>query len=332
MSLGIRRSLAFAAVLAAGGAGAAAQLGSASARSAAPDPSSGARGARSARAAPLSMPEPATPSASATPAAPDPPAPEAPALPPGLTARAVDTPDLTQTDAALGLPGNGNSYCGPVAVSNSLMWLAANGYPLLAPDGETPREQQVELVRLISSQKYMATGPRSGTGPMGLMHGLDRYVRRAGYVVTRLEYEGWRQHPYEFTRHEPHPNLEWIASGLGPRGAAFVHVGWYAPSPHAEAYRRKGGHWLSVVAAGKDEAGSDAPDVLVLHDPAPYQDGGPKSVFARARRIEGGWMLDGKAAFPAKGYYELTGGMALKEAGEVAIIDGAVVLELAPPS
>ncbi len=71
--------------------------------------------------------------------------------------------------------------------------------------------------------------------------------------------------------------------------------------------------------------------MLVLHDPAPYEDGGPLNVFARARRVESGWMLDGSSAFPAKGYFELGGGMYVKREGEVAIVDGAIVLELAPP-
>lgn len=273
------------------------------------------------------------PSASRAPAPAAPPRQTNPAPPrAALGDRAEDTPDITQTDPALALPGGGNSFCGPVAISNSLMYLAAHGYPALAPAGATVKERQVALVRLLGSPRYMGTGPRSGTGAMGVMHGLAKYVRHAGYEIARLEYEGWRQHPYEFTRHEPHPDLAWIGGAIAPRSAAWINVGWYKKSRYADAYRRNGGHWLAVVAAGTNDRGERDPGVLVLHDSAPYEDGGPLDVFARAARIDGGWMLDGSSAFPAKGYYVLGGGMYVKREGEVAIIDGAIVLELRPTS
>jgi hypothetical protein len=44
-----------------------------------------------------------------------------------------DTPDLMQSLPAAALPEGGIAHCGPVAVSNSLVWLARHGYPQLAP-------------------------------------------------------------------------------------------------------------------------------------------------------------------------------------------------------
>ena len=45
----------------------------------------------------------------------------------------LDTPDLMQTDPDGRLPDGGKKYCAPVAVSNSFMWLAENGFENLAP-------------------------------------------------------------------------------------------------------------------------------------------------------------------------------------------------------
>jgi hypothetical protein len=248
-----------------------------------------------------------------------------------LRQRAFDTPDLTQTDPELGVPGGGNSYCGPVAISNSVMWLSSHGYPKLAPPGPTPHEQQLELVRRLGSHHYMATSPYSGTGAFGILPGLARWAKDAGYQVKRLEYEGWRGHALAYDVGVRKPDLHWIASALHPGGAAWINVGWYKPGPGGHAYHRHGGHWLTVVDAGHDERGAPDPSVLVLHDPAPYAGTKFENTYVRVEPIDHGWMLDGKNAFPAKGYAKVGGGMHIKREGDVAIIDGAIVLELAPP-
>lgn len=248
-----------------------------------------------------------------------------------LPQRAFDTPDLTQTDPDLHVPGGGNSYCGPVAISNSVMWLAAHGYPKLAPAGATPHEQQLQLVRELGSRHYMATSPYSGTGAFGILPGLERYVKDKGYRVKRLQYEGWRGHALAYDVGVRKPDLRWIAAGLRPGGAAWINVGWYKPGPGGQAYHRHGGHWLTVVDAGHDEHGAPDPSVLVLHDPAPYAGTKFENTYVRAEPLDHGWLIDGKNALPAKGYYKIGGGMHIKRAGDDAILDGAIVLELAPP-
>ncbi len=269
-------------------------------------------------------PAPALPHAKAAPA---------PAKPkPVLRQRAFDTPDLTQTDPALGVPGGGNSYCGPVAISNGVMWLAAHGYPKLAPAGPTRHDQQLELVRELGSKHFMATSPYSGTGAFGILPGLEHYVQDKGYTVQRLQYEGWRGHALAYDVGVPKPDPAWIAAALHPGGAAWINVGWYKPEPGGRAYHRHGGHWLTVVDAGHDEHGAPDPSVLVLHDPAPYAGNKFENTYVRVEPIDHGWMLDGKNGFPAKGYYKVGGGMHIKRDGDVAILDGAVVLELAPAS
>lgn len=42
----------------------------------------------------------------------------------GTTNFADPIPDFTQTDIKGNLSGNGEQFCAPVAVSNSIMWLA----------------------------------------------------------------------------------------------------------------------------------------------------------------------------------------------------------------
>lgn len=256
-------------------------------------------------------------------------------------------PDLTQTDPALGVAGGGNSHCGPVAVSNGLVWLSQHGYPDLLPQpADDPRtkisarndspervhERQLELVREISAAPFMGTSRWSGTGPVGVLRGLHRFVKRHGYRYARLEYQGWRGHQKAFSTGVRKPQLPWIADALRQGGVAFIHVGWYKPVPRSKVLQRTGGHWLTVIGAGVDAHFRAAPNTLVLHDPAPYAGDQPERVFATARELTEGWLLarGSRQAFSAKGYYSLEGGMHIKNEGDLAILDGVVVMVMDP--
>ncbi|MEZ4369520.1 MAG: hypothetical protein R3B07_01790 [Polyangiaceae bacterium] len=259
-----------------------------------------------------------------------------------------ELPDLTQTDPALGVAGGGNSHCGPVAVSNGLVWLSQHGYPDLLPAAsEAPHaaddsagndlpeqlhERQLELVREISAAPFMGTSRWSGTGPVGVLRGLHRFVKRHGYRYKRLEYQGWRGHQKAFSTGVRKPQLPWIAEAIAEGGVAFIHVGWYSPVPRSKVLQRTGGHWLTVIAAGVDEHFRTAPNTLVLHDPAPYAGDKPERAFATARELTEGWLLarGSRQAFSAKGYYSLEGGMHIKKDGDLAILDGVVVMVMDP--
>lgn len=233
--------------------------------------------------------------------------PPAPAPPPFS-----DLPDLTQSDPRLALPGGGASYCAPVAASNGLVQLAPRCPGLVLPGG------QIELVRRLASARYFGTSSESGTGPTGVLVGLHRYLTHQGCAYRRLEYQGWRAHPARFGTGVRAPSLAWIAEAIAAGGTALLHVGWYAKSRYADAYGRRGGHWLTVAAATADG--------FVLHDPAPYAGPDFANEDVHAERLESGWLVDGKAALPAQGYYRLTGGMHTKRPDDVAILDGVVVL------
>lgn len=235
-------------------------------------------------------------------------------------------PDLTQSDPELALPRGGAAYCAPVSVSNSLMWLAAQGYGQLAPAGETPKSQQASLVRALASTKYMGTSPVDGTGPSGVLRGLSRWVEEAGYRAARLEYQGWRDHPVRFHTAVTRPSLGWLGEALNAGGVAWLHVGWYHTSRFQPGRRRRGGHWLTVV--GVQERGEAGNTTLTVRDPAPYAGDTPTLEQVTLRELDRGMLVDGAVALPAKGYYELVSGLQLKRPDDVPIIDGAVILVL----
>jgi len=250
------------------------------------------------------------------------------ALPAASLARLRQTPDLTQTDPALALPGGGESHCAPVAVSNALMWLVSQGFDRLAPAGDSPAERQIALTRLLSTHRFLGTNEQNGTGARSLLRGLHRYLEQTGHAYKRLRYQGWRAHSPRFATGVKTPEMSFIHEGLRDRSITLVNVGWYKPSKDLRFFARNGGHWMTVVGAGFDERGAPAPDVIVLHDPAPYAGSEFAAEFARLEPLDGGWLSELKTALPARGFYRLRGGMHVKREGEMAVLDGVVALEL----
>jgi hypothetical protein len=240
----------------------------------------------------------------------------------------LSLPDLVQTDPELGLVGGGNAFCGPVAVSDWLVHLGQNGFPKLLPTGGTLRAQQLELVRLLASPRYMGTSPLGGTGPSHLMVGVERFIKHAGYSIQRLEYQGWRGHPARYATGQRWPDLAWIQRAIAQGGAAWIHAGWYANSRYDRILRRHGGHWLAVVDVGSGGTHNPDREQLMVRDPAPYAGIEPSYEAISAERLEGGWLIDQGVAVPARGYYRLGGGMHIKREGELAVLDGAVALVL----
>ncbi len=235
-------------------------------------------------------------------------------------------PDLTQTDPELGVPGGGESHCGPVAASNALFWLGQRQLPKLLPEGATDKARQIELVRAISRKAYKSTSAYGGTGSSGVLKGIDLYLRAHGYRPLRLEYQGWRAHQLRYSTGVRTPEVSFLAQGLADGGVAVINIGWYRPGMKPGVYRRKGGHWLTVVGAGVGTDGRDDPNALVLHDPAPWSGTEPKAHRVQAEPLGEGWLFGEEGPFPAEGFRVLRGDLEVKRPGEVAIIDGAVVL------
>lgn len=240
-------------------------------------------------------------------------------------------PDLTQSDPRLELPDEGASYCGPVAVSNGLAWLAGRGYPRLLPAAASEEGGQLALVQALSSRRYMGTSPIGGTGSLSLLRGLERWIGDAGYVIDELEYSGWRAHDARHASGLRTLDLSRLAASLEAGGIAWLHVGWYlAPTRWELAHQRRGGHWVSLVrvTVGDDPDGAAE---LWLNDPAPYAGDEPRTERVRTHRLLEGWLLADGDRLSATQALVLGDGMRLKRPEDVAIVDGAVSLRLAPP-
>jgi len=217
-----------------------------------------------------------------------------------------EIPDFTQSRITGWQYGHGSELCAPVAVSNSLLWLA------------NMRSGQAELAKLLASSRYMNTDVWRGTRTTDILTGVDTIAMDLFGGYTGLEYQGWKKHPVQYSTGVEVPDIHWIRAGVEKDTAVWLNVGWYRYDRRKNSYNRVGGHWVTL-------AGYDA-NILIIHDPAPRAGHGFANEHVHTSPIEDGTMSDRATGFyrPARGYLLLGEGMHIKSIADVAIVDGAI--------
>jgi len=234
--------------------------------------------------------------------------------------KVAGTPDFLQTDSEAGFAKAGSQFCAPTAVSNSLMWLAANGYDDLRPEGSA-KAAQIRMIKTLSGRAYMNTSPQIGTDVAQLLHGVASYIDESGYSIASLTYDGWRPAPEENANGE-YPDLDAIRETIaGDSGAVWLNVGWYVYDEDSGDYERRGGHWVTVVGFAGDD--------LLIHDPAPSAGAKKWTQRIELTELAEGNLTGNQRGLPrtAEGYYEVGGEMRVGN-GYTCIVDGAVMLTL----
>jgi len=219
-----------------------------------------------------------------------------------------EVPDLYQMLTAAGFKDGGRNFCGPVAISNSLVWL----------EGNKSRQYQIDLVKKLASPEYMNTNPRSGTILWNLISGVDKYAKERWKKYKRLEYRGWSSVPEKFRLSAEQPTQSWMQLGLHKKGATWINIGWY--KREAQNYERTGGHWVTLVGYEKGR--------LEIHDPGSAFQSAPQNQFIETNFLSGGLLIDGKYRAPATNHFAVSKGMAIPATADLGIIDGAIVFEL----
>lgn len=238
-------------------------------------------------------------------------------------------PDYYQADRTYGtLPNKGYSHCGPTAAANALVWLDTHGFPKLLDAAEPGPKEQFALIERLDDADYMRTHTAKGTGPAGIMRGLEKYCTERGYTPA-IEYAGWRT---SHRRVAERATLPWLCSGVMGRSNLIVNVGWYRAEPDGKTLTRTGGHWLTAV--GYERQGDAV--ALIFHDPAKRTQKGKrdsirrcpvrallKPVAADAKLLK----KEGGSPLPPAGLYAVHG-LRLKKGVALALLDGAIAFTL----
>jgi hypothetical protein len=263
------------------------------------------------------------------------------------TAKIAATPDFCQTDKAGKFDRGGSVFCGPVAVSNSLVWLSQNGFPKLLPPAEVAQDStngngsvngddklaankaaQIELIRTLGSAGFMETEGRDGTSATRLMRGLHKYVVEHGYQIDHLEYRGWSNVNKKLKPSDEKPSLDWMKQYISqPGGAAWINIGWFQYDDAMKTYQRSGGHWITLVGYGITAEGQADDSVLIVHDPAPRSGPGLVTQHMRVAEIAEGKLVHNanKLTAAAAGRHQVKDGFVIKKNNDAAVLDGVVV-------
>ena len=228
----------------------------------------------------------------------------------GETSFINEIPDFTQTNVVGENSGNGQQYCAPTAVSNSIVWLSDN------------ESSQLETIKKLASKQYMNTSLKDGTGTSGVLRGVDKISKELFGGYQELEYEGWRSHPKMYSNGVRVPDIKRMKSYLSSASTAWINVGWYKYSKKNNEYQRIGGHWVTLVGYNRNQ--------LILHDPAPRAGKKFSNEYVNYSEIKNGTLVGKKIGLPtsAQGYFKLGQGMHIKSNADFAIIDGVVYFKL----
>ena len=219
-----------------------------------------------------------------------------------------EIPDLLQTLNSAGFAGDGQQFCAPVSVSNSLVWLEDN----------KDEQYQINLVHKLSSPAYMNTNTKNGTSAYEVADGVHKYATERWGRYKTLQYSGWRKVRSQFRSQQQQPTVAWMTSGVHRKGAVWLNIGWY--NQNGLDYQRAGGHWVTLVGYEQGR--------LVIHDPAPRAGKEFSNQFLSLEPLAGGKLIHSKYATSAQGYFAIADGMHISSKGTLAIIDGAVKFEL----
>ena len=213
---------------------------------------------------------------------------------PSFVAKAAATPDYSQRSAAFGGFVDGPNFCGPTAVSNSLMYLRDHGFPTLVDRSGDARRDQHDLIALLASPSYFDTsGTFNGTPPGDLLPGLARYLADRGVGYGALTYSGWLPEafavPPEYDSGISVVGLDQIKLGIEGSAVSWLMlaIGHYEAATDEHVITN--GHYVTVVGHGSDGV-LDDPSVVVVHDP--WTDGEPDFVTRAIGLSHGTFRVD----------------------------------------
>ncbi|MEM8892724.1 MAG: hypothetical protein AAGD28_32385, partial [Bacteroidota bacterium] len=185
---------------------------------------------------------------------------------------------------------NSDSFCGPTAVSNGVMYWVKNGYSTL-----DPKDSQVEMVKVLGSESYMNSF-NGGTNLYNLSKGLHKYLKENGAQLKKA----YIQHIGKPNRSDDIKDdlsyvdlklsqksirLDYFKKGLiNPKSTHILLWGRYEKD--GKALLRTGGHYVTLVGYGIDDKGKLDKNLLIIHNPS-SSDKKPKREFLNLRPLAG---------------------------------------------
>ena len=239
-----------------------------------------------------------------------------------FTDKVDSTPNICQSCFPEIVRWKGKPHCAPAAVSNSMVWLAHNGFPELQPFSSTDTmSDHAKLVDKLG--EVMNTTETAGTSPTKVFSGLKKYFEDKKVKYKRMASVGWRGVPDFVAKDNQKVSLEWIKEGILGKGSVWILIGWCKFDVLKKNCKIYDGHWMTVVGYGKDRTGKVDPNILIVNDPAERAE--RKNYFPTLKVCAEGFIDD---QIPANEVLSLQGDVVIKPGSDLGVIQGAYRLEL----
>jgi predicted HTH transcriptional regulator len=137
---------------------------------------------------------------------------------------------------------NNNSFCGPAAAMNTLLWLRdTKGLKILR--GVTSNDKIISFMNILGSNRYMKTSTKNGTTMSSLYGGLTVYLGECGYKIGSMEI---RSNSIRIEG-DPRCSFEWIRQMIDEEKCVIVEVSSYDKSKEPGNHVHVGGHYLTCI-------------------------------------------------------------------------------------
>jgi hypothetical protein len=178
---------------------------------------------------------------------------------------------VTPRDLDPDLEFGSNSFCGPTAVSNGIMyWAEAVGYKKL-----NPSRSQIEMVKVLGNKDHMDAF-EGGTSFSKMAKSVRKYLADRGHQLkeVNIRYIGdpsgnMENLSYVKLKQEVKTvDLSLIKKGLiHPKSTMIIVWGRYKMDRGGNL-NRTGGHYVTAVGYGMDENNKIRKNTLIVHNPA----------------------------------------------------------------
>lgn len=234
-------------------------------------------------------------------------------------------PDLSQQEQT----------CLPTSTANLIVWFGTHGYPKLIVKGDSKDDDYIHTVHAIIN----ATDARYdlGTRTDAIAYGIETYVHDAGYDCD-VEYRGldWGQVKFpqivkddneeKYKKYQKTPvsfTQDWLQQNDDPNKGFILLLAYCRFSPANNSFTEAiyAGHAVTLVNA--------EPDMILIHDPAHYNDEPGRKILTPTLLTGGSFMLPGYNA-PVAGLMLLSGSLLETPPSAGVMLTGAVCITMHP--
>jgi len=238
-----------------------------------------------------------------------------------------------------GMPdiGQEEQTCLPTSTANLIVWFGTHGYPRLIVRGDSADDGYIHTVHALITATHATY--QLGTRTEAITYGIGKYIRDAGYSCD-VEYRGldWSQAKYPEIVKDPDEDLykpyektpspftqDWLQQNDDPNKGFILLLAYVSYNQTTNTFTDaiNAGHAVTLVNA--------EPDLILIHDPAHYDDEPGRKILTPEPLTGGTFQLPGYPA-PVAGLMLLSGTLMDIPPDAGILLTGAVCVTMHPTS